>query len=34
MLKFEERMKSFTPDLELQALIDRIAREQGSLGAE
>jgi len=34
MLKFEERMKSFTPDLELQALIDRIAREQGSLGAK
>ena len=33
MLKFEERMKSFTPDPELHALIDRIAHEQDSLGA-
>jgi nucleoside-diphosphate-sugar epimerase len=33
MLKFEERMKSFTPDPQLHALIDRIAREQDALGA-
>jgi len=34
MLKFQERMKSFTPDLELHALIDRIARQQESLGSK
>jgi nucleoside-diphosphate-sugar epimerase len=34
MLKFEERMKSFSPDPELHALIDLIAREQDSLGTE
>jgi nucleoside-diphosphate-sugar epimerase len=31
-LRFKERMKSFEPDVELHALIDRIAREQDALG--
>jgi hypothetical protein len=34
MLKFQERMKSFTPDSGLHALLDRIACEQESLGVK
>jgi len=32
--RFQERMKSFAPDPELHTLIDRIAREQDSLGTK
>jgi nucleoside-diphosphate-sugar epimerase len=31
--RFQERMKSFTPDAALHALLDRMAREQDSLGS-
>jgi nucleoside-diphosphate-sugar epimerase len=34
MLKFQDRMKSFTPNSELHALIDRIVREQDLLGTK